>query len=184
MGSAWATQPLQQVWLNGFIVCVGCLLMQPDQLAMLGTPRQSPAACRPVDCISRKPGPRYLPGVLSNKIFSDQAETGWGISTYPNSVADPGANQVYAVDQQLQTTRLDYRLETLNGTCFTFPSGEQYKVSFLHHRRFCPGILHLFWEQNSICVSSTEICSGWATRLQSCAASPNSIPHQQGALQI
>lgn len=97
-----------------------CLCRLHSECSLINLPcsvplASQPAACRPVDCISKQPGPRYLPGVLSNKTFSDQPETGWGVSTYPNSVADPGANQVYAVDQQLQTTRLDYKLETRMG---------------------------------------------------------------------
>ena len=136
-------------WLHCLCKLHGLIKSAASECTLINLPCSVPlasqtAACRPVDCISKQPGPRYLPGVLSNKIFSDQPETGWGVSTYPNSVADPGANQVYAVEQQLQTTRLDYKLETLNGTCFTFPSGKQYAVKLLRSGRFCPGILYPF----------------------------------------
>ena len=85
--------------------------------------------CRPVDCISNEPEPNYLPGTVSKKIFSNQPETGRGVSTYPNRVEKPGASLVYAVDQELQTQRLDHNLTYQNGSCFTFPSGVLNSVS-------------------------------------------------------
>lgn len=86
---------------------------------------------RPVDCTSHQLVQPYVPGLVNTTVFGTKPEVGWGVSTYPNHVSDPGANRVYAVDQELITQRLDQNLTPQNGSCFTFPSGKEYSVSII-----------------------------------------------------
>ncbi|KAL0049266.1 hypothetical protein WJX82_010048 [Trebouxia sp. C0006] len=89
---------------------------------------------RPVDCTSHQLVQPYVPGLVNTTVFGTKPEVGWGVSTYPNHVSDPGANRVYAVDQELITQRLDQNLTPQNGSCFTFPSGKEYSVGL---KLFC-----------------------------------------------
>ena len=86
---------------------------------------------RPVDCTSHQLVQPYVPGLVNTTVFGTKPEVGWGVSTYPNHVSDPGANRVYAVDQELITQRLDQNLTPQNGSCFTCPSGKEYSVSII-----------------------------------------------------
>ena len=89
---------------------------------------------RPVDCTTKEPTLRdlQLPGIVSNRIlsdriFSNEFELGWGLQAYapkPDGKAAVGSS----VDVELSTTRLDRTGVLQNGSCFTFPFGEQYQV--------------------------------------------------------
>ena len=142
--------------------------------------------CRPVDCISTKPALQYLPGAIGKTIFSNQPEAGWGVSTYPNINADSGPNKVYAVDQELKTTRLDSNLTTQNGSCFTFPSGKQYSVSFL--LPCCKLTLPICCTSSGRSIafvcSTDETCSSCATRLEDRSAAPTTPPAFVGSAKL
>lgn len=135
--------------------------------------------CRPVDCATNQTLAPYLPGPVSKTIFSNQLGLGWGLSSYPDNIAQPGPNEILPVDQELQTNRLSSPdqggLDPVdrNGSCFTFPSGKLYSVSFQLFFPVCSVSVSLQACTSFLSFSFLFVFLGYA--LAKCVAAPEPV---------